>query len=167
MNPVSPESADLATADVYWAGPSGYAVLPTVILGGLLSLGVFFGSDWLGDVLHLAEHWTSVVRFWVILIPWAGVGLLWTYRAASFQYRVTARHLHLDYGMAYRPVAPIARADLVDVRVSQWWWQRLFRYGTVVATPRGGPPIRMRLVHRPERLAMVLRSPVISRSVSP
>lgn len=147
-------SNDPALADLYWAGPSGYAVLPTVIIGGVLSPVVLLGMRPLSGWFNLSEEGTSFLHFGTILVPWLIAGAIWTYRSASFVYRLTPTHLHVDYGMLFRPFPPIAMAEIVAVTATRW--QRWLRFGTVIVNLRGRPRLKLRHVHRPELFAAAI-----------
>jgi membrane protein YdbS with pleckstrin-like domain len=154
------EPADPAEPDLYWSGHSGWAMMPGVVVGGIASAVVMLGLPRLGDWLNLPDDWTAVVRFWLVLLGWAGAGLVWAYRGASFVYRLTSSRLYVDYGMLYRPVPPIP-LELIDrVECRAWALRRLFGVGSVLVQAEGRPPVRLRGIFRPDRLARAIEDAV-------
>jgi hypothetical protein len=155
-----PEAPDPAEADLYWAGHSGWAMMPGAVLGGVVSVIVLFGLPRLGDWLDLPEEWTAFVRFWVVLISWIAAGLVWAYRGASFVYRLTPVRLYADFGMLYRPVPPIELAKVTGIEQRAWALRRAFGVGAIVVRSDGRPPVRLRGIYRPDQFADAIRSAV-------
>ena len=156
--PTAPD--DPAEPDLYWSGHSGFAMLPGAVVGAALSLVVMLAAPSVGEVVDLARDTTAFVRFWLILVGWSAAGLVWAYRGASYVYRLTPRHLFVEYGMLHRPVAPIRLTDVVEVEHRAWTLRRLFGVGAVVVRTAGREPVRLSGVFRPERMAQAIRKAV-------
>ena len=156
--PTAPD--DPAEPDLYWAGHSGFAMLPGAVLGVALSAVVMLAAPSVGEFVDLSRDTTAFIRFWLILLGWAAAGLVWAYRGASYVYRLTPRHLYVEYGMLHRPLAPIALADVTEVEQRAWTLRRLFGVGAVVVRAAGRDPVRLSGVFRPERLAQAIRRAV-------
>jgi hypothetical protein len=114
----------------------------------------------LADWLDLPEDWTVFVRFWLILIGWTAAGLVWTYRAASFVYRLTPSHLYIDFGMLYRPVRPVALSQVTSIVCRAWILRRLFRVGSIIIHAHDRSPVRLRGIFRPELFATAIQEAV-------
>jgi membrane protein YdbS with pleckstrin-like domain len=156
--PTAPD--DPAEPDLYWAGHSGFAMLPGAVVGAALSAVVMLAAPSVGEFVDLARDTTAFVRFWLILLGWVAAGLVWAYRGASYVYRLTPRFLFVEYGMLHRPVAPIPLKDITAVEERAWTLRRLFGVGAVVVRSGGRPPVRLSGVFRPERLAQAIRKAV-------
>ena len=154
------EPIDPSEPDLYWSGHSGFAMLPGVVLGALLSAVFMLGALPLAEWLNLPEDWTVFVRFWLILLGWIAAGLVWTYRAASFVYRLTPSRLHVDFGMLYRPVPPIVLSEVTDITCRAWILRRLFQVGSIIIQSEGRPAVRLRGIFRPEQFAAAIQSAV-------
>ena len=156
--PVDPD--DPAEPDLYWAGHSGFAMLPGAVVGAALSAVVMLAAPSVGDLVDLSPDRTAFIRFWLILLGWTAAGVVWAYRGACYVYRLTPRHLFVDYGMLHRPVAPIRLADVTGVEHRAWTLRRLFGVGAVVVRAEGRAPVRLSGVFRPERLAQAIHKAV-------
>jgi Bacterial PH domain len=154
------DSPDPAEPDLYWAGHSGWAMLPGVVVGIVASLVVMFGLPRLGDWLDLPDEWTAVVRFWLILIGWLAAAAVWAYRGGSFVYRLTPTRLYADFGMLYRPTASIALEQVTAVECRAWALRRLFGVGAVIIRAEGRPPVRLRGIFRPDEFARAIQEAV-------
>jgi membrane protein YdbS with pleckstrin-like domain len=155
--PASTDPTDPAEPDLYWAGHSGWAMIPGVLVGLVLSAIVMFGLTSAGDLLGLASQTTALVRFWVVLLGWLGAGLVWAYRGASFVYRLTPTHLYVDLGMFTHPVPAIPLAAVTEVKCQAWALRRLFGVGAVVVHVAGRPTLRLRGIFRPQQFAAAIR----------
>ena len=154
------ESDDPAEPDLYWAGHSGWAMLPGLVIGVAVSAVVMLAAPSVGDLVSLAPDTTAFIRFWIVLIGWVSAGLIWAYRGASFVYRLTPRHLYVEFGRLYRPVRPIRLADVTGVECRAWTLRRLFGVGAVIVRAEGRPPVRMGGVFRPHQFAQAIRRAV-------
>lgn len=153
-------SDDPAEPDLYWAGHSGFAMLPGAVVLAAVSAVVMLAAPSVGEVVDLSRDTTAFIRFWIILLGWAVAGLVWAYRGASYVYRLTPRFLFVEYGMLHRPVAPVRLRDVTAVEQRAWLLRRLFGVGAVVVRVEGRPPLRLSGVYRPERLAQAIRKAV-------
>jgi membrane protein YdbS with pleckstrin-like domain len=151
------DPTDPAEPDLYWAGHSGWAMLPGLVVGLVLSVVVMFGLTSLGDWLDLKSETTAFVRFWVVLVGWLIAGVVWAYRGASFVYRLTPRHLFVDFGMLFRPVPPIPLDRIAGIERRAWALRRLFGVGSVILRVEGRPPVRLRGIYRPHRFEAAIR----------
>jgi membrane protein YdbS with pleckstrin-like domain len=150
------ELPDPAEPDLYWAGHSGWAMMPGVVVGVIASAVVMLGLHRLGDWLNLPDRWTAVLRFWLVLSGWITAGVVWAYRGASFVYRLTPTRLYVDFGMLSRPVPPIPLEKVTGVECRAWALRRWFGVGAVIVRADGRPPVRLRGLFRPERLAQAI-----------
>ena len=151
------ERDDPAEPDLYWAGHSGWAMLPGLVVGVAASAAVMLAAPPVGDLVDLAPDTTAFIRFWLVLIGWAAAGLVWAYRGASYVYRLTPRHLFVEFGMLRRPVPPIPLTSVTGVECRAWTLRRLFGVGAVVVRAEGRPPVRLSGVFRPDRFAQAIR----------
>lgn len=156
----SKDAIDPSEPDLYWSGHSGFATLPGVVIGGLLSAIFMLGALPLAEWLHLPEDWTVFVRFWLILLGWTAAGLVWTYRGASFVYRLTPSRLYIDFGMLYRPVPPVVLSQVTDVVCRAWILRRLFRVGSIIIHSKDRGPVRLRGIFRPDLFAAAIQAAV-------
>ena len=151
------DPTDPAEPDLYWAGHSGWAMLPGVVVGVVLSGVVMLGLTSVGDWVDWTPERTAFVRFWVVLIGWSIAGFVWAYRGASFVYRLTPRHLFVDFGMLYRPVAPIELQDIQEVECRAWALRRVFGVGAVIVRATGRAPVRLPGIFRPQQFVAAIR----------
>ena len=155
------EPPDPGQPDLYWAGVSGWAMLPGVIVGGAVSAAVMLGGPSVGTLLGLPADWTAFVLFWLTVAAWIAIGLTWTYRGASYVYRLTPERLYLDYGALFRPVPPVELRAVEAVAVRAWALRRLFGVGAVIVHVAGRPPVRMRGIFRPHEFADAIRAAMV------
>jgi uncharacterized membrane protein YdbT with pleckstrin-like domain len=154
------DNSDPAEPDLYWSGHSGFAMLPGWVLGVLASTIVMLGALPLADWLDWNENATVVVQFWLVLLGWIAAAVVWTYRGASFVYRLTPSKLYVDFGMLYRPVAPIRLSSILDIQCRAWPLRRIFRVGSIIIRVDGGVSVRLRGIFRPDRFADAIRAAV-------
>jgi len=144
---------DPSQPDLFWSGHSGWATLPSIVIGVAMSATVMLGAEYLSQWTLLHDEWAAFAAFWVILICWAGMAIVWTYRSASFVYRLTSKALYLDFGRLYGPTPPILLASITDVKCRAWALRRLFGVGSVIVSSEGCAPLRLRGIFHPERFA--------------
>lgn len=154
------DPTDPAEPDLYWAGHSGWAMLPGLVIGGAVSAVIMLGAPPVAGWVNLAPDVTAFICFWLVLIGWGMAGLVWAYRGASYVYRLTPKHLYVDFGMMHRPVPAIPLSDVEAVEHMAWRLRRWFGVGAVVIHVRGRDPVRLRGVFRPVRLARAIRTAV-------
>lgn len=152
MNP----STDPAEPDLYWAGPSGWAMIPGALLGGVLSAVLMFGGPPVAARIGMDADWGTFLWFWVAIAGWAAAGLVWAYRGACFVYRLTPRHLYTDFGPLYRPMAPVELRAVTAVECPVGPLRRLLNVGPVVVRV-GDRPLRLPGVFRPDAFAQAIR----------
>lgn len=157
-SPTEPD--DPAELDLYWAGHSGWAMLPGAVIGAALSAVVMLAAPSVGDWVNLSPDTTAFIRFWIVLVGWVAAGVVWAYRGASYVYRLTPRHMFVEYGMLYRPVPPIPLRDVTSVEYRAGMLRRLFGVGALVVRAEGRPPIRLSGIFRPNQFARVIRRAV-------
>lgn len=149
----NPLADDPATPDLYWAGPSGWAMLPiAIVVGGASGLS-WFGVPYFAEWLGLDHEWTMFLLFQAILLTWLVLALHWGYRAACVVARLTPQRIYLDYGMLYRPTPPIELVSIHEVRCSQGPLGRLFHVGTVTITTKTQRRVRFVGLHHPHAFA--------------
>ena len=151
------DPTDPAEPDLYWAGHSGWAMLPGLVVGLLLSVVVMFGLTSVGEWVNLDPQTTAFVRFWVVLLGWLVAGVVWAYRGASFVYRLTPNHLYVEFGMIYRPVPPIPLADIEKIEYRAWALRRLFGVGALIVRAAGRPPVVLSGIYRPRQFEAAIR----------
>src|SRR5262245_25348643 len=151
------DPTDPAEPDLYWAGHSGWAMLPGLVIGLCLSVVVMFGLTSAGDLVNLDPETTAFIRFWVVLIGWVIAGVVWAYRGASFVYRLTPRHLYVEFGLVYRPVPRIPLNEIEGIERRAWALRRLFRVGAVIVRAKGRTPVVMSGIYRPHRFMAAIR----------
>jgi membrane protein YdbS with pleckstrin-like domain len=154
------EPDDPAEPDLYWAGHSGWAMLHGLVVGAALSAVVMLAAPSVGNLVDLSPDTTAFTRFWLIVVGWIVAGLVWAYRGASYVYRLTPRHLFVEYGKLYRPVPPILLTDVAEVECRAWTLRRLFGVGAVVVHSVGRPPVYLGGVFRPHQFADAIRRTV-------
>jgi membrane protein YdbS with pleckstrin-like domain len=156
------EPPDPGQSDLYWAGVSGWAMLPGVIVGGAISAVAMLGGPPIGILVGLPADWTAFVLFWVTVVAWIAAGLIWTYRGASFVYRLTPTHLYLDFGAIFRPTPAVDLRTVESIEVRAWQLRRLFGVGAVIVHATGRPPVRMRGIFHPHQFADAIRAAVMN-----
>jgi len=159
MHPAT-EPPDPAEPDLYWAGHSGWAMLPSLVVGAMVSAIIMLGAPPVGNLIGLPSDWTAFLTFWLVLLGWIGAAIDWSYRGAAFVYRLTPRRLYADFGMLYRPVPPIPLTDVTNIEHRAWALRRLFGVGSVIVHAKGRPPLRLRGIFRPDRFADAIRTAV-------
>jgi hypothetical protein len=137
------EPDDPAEPDLYWAGHSGWAMLPGLVIGVAGSAVVMLAAPSVGNLADLSPDTTAFLRFWLVFIGWIAAGLVWAYRGASFVYRLTVR-----------------LADVTAVECRAWSLRRLFGVGAVVVRARSRPPLYLGGVFRPHQFAQAIRRAV-------
>lgn len=150
---------DPSEADLYWAGASGWAMLPGLVVGSVLSAIGMFGLPPLGAYVGLPVDWSAFVLFWLAMLGWASLGLMWAYRGSSLVYRLTSKHLFIDYGRFYRPTPPVPLGEIRSITVRAWALRRLFGVGAVTVHC-DGRDVRMRGIFRPEKFAEAIQSAI-------
>jgi len=151
---------DPAQPDLYWAGHSGWAMVPGFLLGVVASAAVMLSAPPVGNWINLPPDWTAFIRFWMVLIGWIVAGIVWTYRGGSFVYRLTPQCIYVDFGMVYAPVPPIPLAEVTSIECQQNVLRRWFGVGSVLIRAKGRAPLRLRGIYRPNRFADAIRSAV-------
>jgi membrane protein YdbS with pleckstrin-like domain len=135
-------------------------MLPGLVVGAAISAVIMLGASPIAGWFDWPKDWTALIRFWLILAGWLVAGVIWTYRAASFVYRLTPRGLHVDFGMMYRPVPVVPLKEVTDVECRAWVLRRLFGVGSVIVRTGKGSDVRMRGILHPERFADAIRAAV-------
>jgi hypothetical protein len=158
----SAEPPDPAEPDLYWAGHSGWAMVPGFVLGVIASAAVMLSAPPIGRWVDMPPDWTAFLRFWLVFLGWVAAGIVWAYRGASFVYRLTPLRLYMDFGMLYRPVPPIALVEIDDVECRAWRLGRTFAIGSVIVNAKDRAPIRLRGIFNPRRFADAIRAAVRS-----
>ncbi len=151
---------DPAEPDLYWAGASGWAMLPGVLVGVALSAIAMFALPPLGSWIGLDAEWTAFGLFWLTVIAWVLAGLTWAYRGASYVFRLTPTRLYLEFGRLSPPVRPIELRDVTAVEVRGWRLRQLFGVGSVIVRSTGREPVRMRGIYRPTQFAKAIQSAI-------
>ena len=146
-------STDPSFRDLAWRGYSGWAMLPSFLFCGLLSLLLLTGSWFFEEMRGFGREVGSLIFFMVTAAIWLGQMLRWLYRGATYVYRLTPKFLFLDRGFLYGPIVAV---DLAKVTAIQWGsnaLSRLFGVGWVVVTVEGREPERLTGILRPAAFA--------------
>ena len=64
------EPPDSGQPDLYWAGVSGWAMLPAALVGGAVSAVAMLAGPRLGSLVGLPADWTTFVLFWLTVAAW-------------------------------------------------------------------------------------------------
>lgn len=151
MNNTDPAETDLA-----WRGYSGWAMLPSTVVCFLLSA-VLLTSGWFfDDVRAIGKRVGSLVLFWATGVIWAVQIIRWFYRGASYVYRLTPRHLYIDKGFWYHPMAPIDLAKVSKVEVGSNPLARLFDAGWVYLSVDGRESVCLSGLQNPAEFARMI-----------
>jgi membrane protein YdbS with pleckstrin-like domain len=149
---------DPAEPDLYWAGPSGFAMLPIAVAVGLVSALSWFGVPRLANVLGLRHDWTTFILFQTILVVWLVFGIHSAYRAACVVARLTPQRIYLDYGFLYRPTPPVELHEIRSIVRKAGPLARLLRIGSVVIQTQGKRTITFVGLHRPESFVAAVQT---------
>ncbi|VTU01722.1 : bPH_2 [Gemmataceae bacterium] len=150
-------STDPAAADRLWAGYHPLALAPLVAVAASVSLLVWTGQWYLDGVSAFAAEIGGWATFAVAWGVWPALVLLFLYRTVTYTYRLTDAAVYVDYGPAFRPVAPVPVADLGTVSVGGGWLVRRLGVGVVVLKC-GGRSVRLKGVRNPEAFAARVRA---------
>jgi membrane protein YdbS with pleckstrin-like domain len=154
--PVISAPADQGEPDLYWAGPSGWALIPHALIGvpltALLMLGEPVVAHWLG----FGSHSVAATLFVLALLFWGVVGLVCVYRGACFVYRLTPTHLYTDYGMFFSPQLPVKVRSVKRVETRSRGLNNYFHLGTVLIYLEDGEPLRFDNILHPEAFAVAI-----------
>jgi membrane protein YdbS with pleckstrin-like domain len=156
----SVSSTDPSEPDLYWSGHSGWAMLPGLVVGTVISAAVMLAVPLLGEWISLPEQWTAFALFWLVLGAWLAAGLVWAYRAASYVYRLTPLSVHTDFGMLFRPFPPVPLLRIVSIESRAGALRRLFGVGSVVVQSDDRAALHLKGIFRPDLFANALRTAV-------
>jgi hypothetical protein len=117
--------------DVWWGGYSGWAMLPSFLVCGLLTLAALSGAYLLWS--DYGQH-PAVVRFEFYVVAgllWLVQLLRWAHPVVGLTYRLTTRRLFCGEGFLYPRLAPVELADIGAVLVEQTSVERWLGIGRV------------------------------------
>ena len=157
--PKMPVNIDPADEEVAWRGYSGWAMLPSFLLCFLLTLLLLPGRWFLDDWRGVTNEVGTFALFGTTAALWIFQVVRWGYRAITYTYRLTNRHLYVDHGFLYRPEVAIDLARVAGVKWGGNPLGHLLRVGWVEVTLDGdSQPVLLTGVSRPLRFADALRT---------
>jgi membrane protein YdbS with pleckstrin-like domain len=151
---------DPAQTDLAWRGYSGWAMLPSFFLCGLVSIALLTSGWFFEDIRGISQEVGSLVFFFIALGIWIGQLLRWLYRGATYIYRLTPARLYLDRGFLYNPEPAVELSKVIDV---EWGCNALCRFfgvGFVVLHSEGREAVTLTGVLRPAAFAEEIREAV-------
>jgi membrane protein YdbS with pleckstrin-like domain len=154
------QTIDPAQTDLSWRGYSGWAMLPSIIVCGAMSITLLTGS-WFSDEMRLfGQEAGRFIFFAITFAIWAGLLLPWFYRGATYIYRLTPQYLFLDRGFLYGPQPPIELAKVARVDWGSNALCRFFGVGRVVVGIDDAVPITLPGIWRPAAFAEEIEAAV-------
>ena len=153
-------AADEAEPDLAWKGYSSAAMLPSFLVCLLLSALLLTGGWFFEEVRGLGEEEGSFIFFAATVAVWVVQAVRWLYRGASYVYRLTPRHVFLDWGFLYYPVPPVPLGQVVAVTWGYAFWGRPFRVGWVRLRVEGGREECLVGIKRPRAFAELIEKHV-------
>jgi membrane protein YdbS with pleckstrin-like domain len=157
----SRQASDPAQADRAWFGYHPRALAPTLAAVAVVSVVAWTGRWYLDGLSALAARLGALAVFAAAWGAWVPLAAVFVYRTTTYTYRLTDRALVLDYGFWFRPVPPVALADVTDVTPRTGPLGRLLGVGWVeVYTAQR--LVRLTGVRRPDAVAQQIRAAVAS-----
>jgi membrane protein YdbS with pleckstrin-like domain len=125
------QANDPAQEDRAWFGYHPRALAPTVAAVAVASVVAWTGRWYLEGLSALAARLGALAVFAAAWGGWVPLAAVFVYRTTTYTYRLTDRALVLDYGFWFRPVPPVALADVTDVTPRAGPLGRLLGVGSV------------------------------------
>jgi len=145
----------VAETDVAWRGYAGWAMIPGFVVCAVVTLALL-GLDWWLDPDD--TRFSNWLLGPLLLGVWLVQGLRWLYRTVTYTYRVTNRHLYIDFGSMNLPVPRVAWAAVRGVRVDRGVIERRLGVGSVCVDLTDGRVVEMPGVWQPNEFANFLRT---------
>lgn len=157
--PPSLADADARQEHDVWLGSyAGRTMLPSLLLCGLLTLGVVAGT-WSWYLLFGKGNVMRYTAYGLVGPVWLLQLSRWLYRVTGINYRLTSRRLFRLRGFLYPPDEAVQLADVTQVAVVQTPWECRFHIGTIrlLREREGLPPMLLEGVRQPDRVAAEIR----------
>lgn len=152
-----PPHEDPSEQEIAWRAYSTRAMLPSFTVC-LLATVLLLTGVWYVEPMHrLAEAIGTIFFFALTLAVWLIQFLRWLYRVTTYTYRITDRHIHIDKGFLYRPIAPVAWSEIQDIQWGGTFLDRWMGVGWVKIRTRSGRRVKLSGVYDPARLASDLK----------
>jgi uncharacterized membrane protein YdbT with pleckstrin-like domain len=161
MNPASSASGEGLTpaadsaqeVEVWWGGYAGRTMLPAFALCFLLTAVVVLVASLVWQEEHLSDAVISHFALYLIVALWAVVLVRWAYVTVTISYRLTTRHLLVEYGLAHPGLPPLPLETIAKVKVEQNAWERLVGVGRLRIETTNGRTECLPGVHAPAVVA--------------
>jgi uncharacterized membrane protein YdbT with pleckstrin-like domain len=150
-------AADEAEIDLAWKGYSSAALLPSFLVCAALSLVLLTGGWFFETIRGLGEEEGSFIFFGATIAIWVIQIVRWFYRGASYIYRLTPRHLFIDWGFLYNPVPPVPLNQVTGVTWGYALLGRPFRVGWVQVGVAGGRQESLVGIKRPGAFSELIK----------
>jgi hypothetical protein len=144
---------DHAMIDRAWRGYDPRAMVPWLILAGVLSVGLLIGRWYLDELSWVADRAGALAVYAMVLAVWPGLLMVLLYRAIAYTYRLTDKAILIDRGSRSLPEPPLDLAELTEVTATTGW----LCVGTVVLATRDRQ-VRLTGVRDPQRFADEIRA---------
>src|SRR5262249_31087178 len=131
--------------------------MPSFLVCLALSVLLLTGGWFFEGIRGLGEESGSFTFFAATIAIWTVQAVRWLYRGATYIYRLTPRHLFVDWGFLYYPVPPLELARVTAVR---WGWMvlgRPFRVGWVRVRLESGREECLIGIQRPQGFAELIQ----------
>ena len=149
---------DPAEPDLVWRSHSGWSMLPSFVICGLISVAML-AIGWVFHELEFLRHATAhAATVACISALWLMQLFRWAYRAITVTYRLTPMHLFVDRGPLYPPIPAIALTDIAVIHTVANLCDRMLGTGWL-SLEIAGRTSRVRLdgVLRPKSFAGQIR----------
>jgi hypothetical protein len=159
-NAASPETRSLEgndqERDVWWGAYAGRTMVPSFLLGVLLTLLIAGGAVFLWLRYGLAPLPVRYSAYALISSVWLCQLIRWGYRIAVLTYRLTTRRLFLEWSFFHRPVVVIDLRHISQVVVERTVWDRWTGVGRVRIVTSDHSVV-LEGVRQPEHVAAMIR----------
>src|SRR5438270_8502917 len=89
--------------DLMWKGYSSAAMVPSFLLCAAASVVLLAGGWFFEEMRGLSEQVGWFLFYGTTVAIWTVQLARWLYRGATYVYRLTPKHLFLDWGFLHRP----------------------------------------------------------------
>lgn len=131
--------------DVWWGSYSGWSMLPSFVICGLLTLGMLAGSYFIWTDLGQEADKTRYEFYLAAGLLWLIQLVRWVHPVIGLTYRLTTRRLFRGEGFLYPRLPPAELTDIGAVLVEQSvveYWLGIGRIRVVASTPLLLPGVR-------------------------
>jgi membrane protein YdbS with pleckstrin-like domain len=165
--PATPRGAEEQERDVWWGAYSSRAMLPSLLVCILWTVGVVTLA-WFHAWIGLSWDTARFLSYGLVAAVWLAQTVRWLYRIAGYTYRLTTRRLFVSQGLLYPPEPAIDLAQIHGVRAEQSPWEHVLGVGQVRII-RGNstqPPMVLLGVQHPARIAAMIERRMAGRSTT-